>query len=63
MTDVGGADGVDGADDADPDGEGSARHDAAERPRESMRDVDHTPPHGDGASEVWRRGGGPEDVE
>ena len=23
---------------------------------ESMRDVDHTPPHGEGANEVWARG-------
>ncbi len=23
---------------------------------ESMRDVDHTPPHGEGANDVWARG-------
>ena len=28
----------------------------AETETESMRDVDHTPPHGEGANEVWARG-------
>jgi hypothetical protein len=25
--------------------------------RETMADVDHTPPHGDGARAIWERGG------
>jgi hypothetical protein len=27
-------------------------------PEETMADVAHTPPHGDGANEVWKRGDG-----
>ncbi|MFC6988750.1 hypothetical protein ACFQJD_08545 [Haloplanus sp. GCM10025708] len=36
--------------------------DGGERPTEGeadeMKDVDHTPPHGDGANDVWERGRG-----
>ena len=32
------------------------RDDASDADAETMRDVDHTPPHGEGANEVWARG-------
>lgn len=34
-----------------------------EEERQQMRDVDHTPPHGDGANRVFERGGKEEPVE
>ena len=35
---------------------GETRTETDERPEE-MKDVDHTPPHGDSANDVWERGG------
>jgi hypothetical protein len=46
---------TDGAGDPDPErrsDEGDADPEATVR----MRDVSHTPPHGDGTNEVWSRG-------
>jgi hypothetical protein len=35
-------------------GESPSRRDTT--PADEMKDVDHTPPHGDGANDVWERG-------
>jgi hypothetical protein len=38
-------------------GETDARAETADGEPEEMKDVDHTPPHGESANDVWERGG------
>jgi hypothetical protein len=47
----------------EPEAETDVREEDDERERDRMKDVTHTPPHGEGANSVFERGGKEEPVE